>query len=61
MRSKSLNCSFLNIDRVKNRKEIVIKDVDEQCYDTYKYDFLTTQETENRLTKNIILDYWRNQ
>jgi len=50
-----LNAAIYNIDTITSIDEIIINGVDEKRYDSYKYTFLTSKETENILSRDIFL------
>lgn len=49
-----LDSAIYNIDEIAQGDQAVIRDVNERCYDDYKYDFLTTHESEQMLTQDIL-------
>jgi hypothetical protein len=48
-----LDASIFNIDKITQEEQIYIKKVNQQCYENYKYDFLTTPESEFSTTQDI--------
>ncbi len=48
-----LCAALYNIDVVKGTDEITINEVDEERYDLYKYNFLTSEESEGLLSREI--------
>lgn len=54
--SRYLDAVMCNIDAVVQGKQIVINSPNLSCYQNYKYDFITTPESENFLGKEI---FWR--
>jgi hypothetical protein len=51
-----LGCNFQWFDK-KTGAINVIKELPYARYEQYKYDFMTSKETENSLTKNIFMEY----
>lgn len=51
-----LDASLCNIDKITRDDQIVLPRVNEERYEDYKYNFLTTHETENVSTQEI---FWR--
>lgn len=51
-----LNAAIYNIDEITQGDQIVIDGVDEKRYEDYKYNFLTTHESEDTTTQEI---FWR--
>jgi len=48
-----LDAAIHNIDEITNGEKIIVNDVNLSRYDDYKYEFLTTHESENSLTQDI--------
>ena len=48
-----LDAAIYNIDTIIQGDQILIKDVNLGCYENYKYDFLTTHETEQTTSREI--------
>jgi hypothetical protein len=46
--------AIFNIDEITKVDLIYIRDVNTSCYENYKYSFLTTHESENTFTQDII-------
>lgn len=55
-----LGCPRLNIDDERERSEFTFKPIDERRYDAYKYGFILSPESENRLTTDIFKDFIKN-
>lgn len=57
-----LNAPVINIDSAVNSSLAPIPEVDVACFDAYKYNFLTTPESENVKTEEILIreldNYW---
>jgi len=51
-----LDAAVYNINEIIQCDQITIKDVNMGCYESYKYNFLTTHESEHMLTQDI---FWR--
>jgi hypothetical protein len=51
-----LDAAIYNIDRITQSDQILIKDINLGCYENYKYDFLTTHETEDTTSREI---FWQ--
>lgn len=51
-----LDAAIYNIDKVTTGEQIVFSDVNPECYEDYKYDYLTTHESEHTTTQEI---FWR--
>lgn len=49
-----LEAPIYNVDEITEGKQIVIKDVDQNCYDCYKYSFMTSRESEHATTQKIL-------
>ncbi len=47
-----LKAPIYNVDTVNDHTEITIVPVDEEAYDRYKYGYLTTRESEDRLNRD---------
>lgn len=54
--SSYLDAAIYNINQLTRCDQIEIKAVNKSCYDDYKYNFLTTHESENLSTQEI---FWR--
>ena len=52
-----LDCNMYNVDSLGDESRLEIKPVDLKKYDDYKYAYLTSKESENRSSKDIVLDY----
>jgi len=52
--SSYLDAPLYNIDVITKSDQIMIGDVNLERYERYKYDFLTTRESENTTTQDII-------
>jgi len=50
-----LNAAIYNIDTITQSDQVTIRDVDPARYDAYKYDFLTSRESEHFTTQEIFL------
>lgn len=50
-----LGAPMIETDSVRSPEELELKPVDPARYDAYKYDFLTSPETENQFTRDILL------
>lgn len=48
-----LDAAIFNVDEVIHGDQILIKDVNPSCYESYKYEFLTTRETEHTTSREI--------
>lgn len=53
--SHYLESAIYNVDKITQGKQIMIKDVNLNCYENYKYDFLTTPQSEHTTTQEIFL------
>jgi len=51
-----LAAPIYNIDAVAEGRQVVVRDVDLERYERYKYNFLTTRQSENTPTQEI---FWR--
>lgn len=51
-----LDAACYNIDEITHGEQIVLSRVNEQRYEAYKYDFMTSPESENTTTQEI---FWR--
>ena len=56
--AKILNCNYYRIDDLVKSSVIKINRVDKQSYTEYKYNYLTTKESECKLTKDIVIEYF---
>lgn len=54
----ALDCSLCNIDLLHDNDPIPIHPVNLKRYDDYKYNFLTSKESETRRTRDILLEYF---
>lgn len=54
--SSYLGSAIYNIDKITRGKQIIIKDVNVNRYENYKYDFLTTHESEHTTSQEML---WR--
>lgn len=54
--AKYLDAPIFNLDEIAESNQIVIKEVNPGCYENYKYDFLTSHESEHETTQEI---FWR--
>lgn len=57
--ARELDCPVYNIDHVRD-EDIVIDDVDVEKYDAWKYSYLTSKESENKSSNDIVIDYLKN-
>jgi hypothetical protein len=48
-----LDCNFYNIDKIDNEEHIIINEVNSDCYEDYKYRFLTSKKSENTTMKDL--------
>ncbi len=55
--SEALGSKILNISNISDDQNIVVTNIDENKYDKYKYDFLTSKESETMLSREIFLEY----
>jgi len=53
--SEYLDAAIYNIDEIFQGDQIVIREVNLKSYDNYKYNYLTTHESENITTQEIFL------
>ena len=51
-----LNAAIYNIDKINQGKHVFIETVNKKCYENYKYDFLTSHDSEFSSTQEI---FWR--
>jgi hypothetical protein len=51
--AKYLDGAIYNINKISRGDQILIKEINTSCYDNFKYDFLTTHESENSSTREI--------
>jgi hypothetical protein len=51
-----LDAPMYSIDKVQSASDVVVKPVNQRCYERYKYQFLTSPESENTPTQEI---FWR--
>lgn len=54
--SSYLDSPIYNIDKIVHGSQIVIKNINKECYGRYKYSFLTSHESEHSTTPEIL---WR--
>ena len=54
---KELGGELINIDNINDLDVLSIPIVDKEKYNLYKYEYLTSPKTENRYTKDIIIDF----
>jgi hypothetical protein len=54
--ARSLDAPLCNVDAVSSARGIVVRPVNTGCYQRYKYDFLTSPQSENMPTQEI---FWR--
>lgn len=57
--ARVLDCSIYNIDHISG-KDITVKNVNAEKYDAWKYTFLTSRESENRRSADIVVDCLKN-
>ena len=55
--STVLGGSIYNVDKIQGPEEITLNEVDVQLYESYKYENLTSPKSEERLTKDLFLEY----
>ena len=55
--AKMLKGSIYNVDRIQDDEEIVLRGVNMQAYEYFKFQYLTSPKSENKLTKHLFLDY----
>ena len=55
--SRVLGCTLYNIDFIRQADQIRINEVDVKKYEKYKYDYLTSDITEKKLSKDIFLNH----
>ena len=51
-----LDAEIYNVDELSNGDQVNIRPINKTCYDKYKYDFLTTRESEHTSAQDI---FWR--
>lgn len=51
-----LDASIYNVDEVSNGHQVATRPVNPACYERYKYNFLTSRQSENASTQEI---FWR--
>ena len=51
-----LDSKTYNVDDIQDGKQVIMKDINEQCYKNYKYDFLTSPQSEYSRSEKIFLD-----
>ena len=59
--SRYLKQLVFNISKLVDINDLKFGQVDKVKYDKYKYEFLTSIESENKLTKDIMLNYFLNK
>lgn len=52
-----LGCKYYRLDDIREEDELLFNSVDEDKYNRYKYNFITSKETEDKFTKDIVIDY----
>ena len=55
--ANALKCSLYNIDDFDQFQQISFPKIDTERYEQYKYQYLTSKISEDKLSKDIILDY----
>ena len=55
--AKTLDCSHYDIDSLGSSSPIHIKSVNNERYDSYKYTYLTSKQSENKPTVEIVIDF----
>lgn len=55
--SEALGAPMYNVDRPDEYQDMVIPSADLGKYARYKYDYLTTPQTESRLSKDVFMDF----
>lgn len=55
-----LGCKYYKLDDITKEDNIAINPVNEKKYNKYKYNYLISKESENILTKDIVIDFLRN-
>jgi hypothetical protein len=53
----TLHLKIYNADKIRNEEDVEISEVDYNRYAEYKYNYLTSKESENRTTAAIIIDF----
>ena len=56
LRANYLKSSVYDIDEITQEEQIVIEDVNLDCYENYKYSFLTSRESEHTTLQEL---FWR--
>jgi hypothetical protein len=51
-----LNAHTYNIDKISDGRQIILQPIIQECYDTYKYNYLTSLESESMSSAEI---FWR--
>lgn len=51
-----LDASIYNINEITRSEQIIVKNANPRCYESYKYNYLTSPESEHMLTQDI---FWR--
>jgi hypothetical protein len=54
--ARSLDAPLCNVDSVVDARQIAVRPVNPSCYERYKYDYLTSPQSENTPTQEI---FWR--
>lgn len=54
--SEYLNASLYNLDEINESSRILVKEVDRERYERYKYNFLVSRESESRSSAEIFLE-----
>lgn len=57
--SKYLDSKMYNIDDINAVNELFFDGINEERYSMYKYEYLTSKESENQLSREIILKYFK--
>jgi hypothetical protein len=52
-----LDANLFNIDTLTDSNQLIVNEVNKECYDSYKYSFLTTPESENSTTQEIFFHH----
>ena len=55
--ASALDSKIYNADKIRLEDDFTVVGVDQEKYERYKYKYLTSKESENILTRNIILDF----
>lgn len=54
-----LGCKYYRLDDIREEDELFFNTVDEGKYSRYKYNFITSKESENKFTKDIVIDSFK--